>query len=56
VGNYSGGFGAECATSNGFVDINPDDSSRDIFKPANFGGSSTLDRALKVDCHGIKTS
>jgi hypothetical protein len=56
VGNYSGGFSAECATSNGFVDINPDDSTRDIFEPANFGGGSTFDCALKMNRHGIKTS
>jgi hypothetical protein len=56
VSNYSGGFSTESTTSNGFVDINPDDSSRDIFEPANFGGGSTFDCALKMNCHGIKTS
>jgi hypothetical protein len=56
VSNYSGGLGAECATSNGFIDINPDDSSRDIFEPSNLGGGSTFDCALKMNRHGTKTS
>jgi hypothetical protein len=56
VGDNARCIGAECATSHGFIDINPDNATRNVFEPANFGGGCAFDRALKMDRHGFKTS